>query len=301
MVMPTSIPDMNTFVHVCRRLDEVLANEPNLVKLVAKSALIVGDIHGDLEALERVMELVASRNYDRVIFLGDYVDRGANSIMCLYYVMKAKLHDRRKFVLLRGNHEASINRYYGFLDEVTDTYGSKKPWLAANRMFTHLPLCAVINNQIFAVHGGISSGIKSIQDIEKFDRTKAEDTAALGELMWNDPREFVDTFSRNTDRGGYRFFGQRALEDFLTESGLNMVVRSHEYEEDGYWYMWDWKLLTIFSTATYYPWASNRRCVCEVRGDKIIVMDLDDMRPLSTRGIKPLHHKSSISKSKGWE
>lgn len=66
---------------------------------------IVGDVHGCLDMLKRLMNSIGwSPETDRLIFLGDFIDRGSHSKGVVDYVMRiAKLSERVE--CLMGNHE----------------------------------------------------------------------------------------------------------------------------------------------------------------------------------------------------
>ena len=73
---------------------------------MAGRTFAVGDIHGDLAALQilfqRLPELTAE---DTVVFLGDYVDRGPDSAGVVAWVRDLVARGPAKVVTLRGNHE----------------------------------------------------------------------------------------------------------------------------------------------------------------------------------------------------
>lgn len=66
----------------------------------------IGDIHGDLEHLERLFaKLPPLTGDDTLVFVGDYVDRGPNSAGVVRYLMELPDNTPAKVVCLRGNHE----------------------------------------------------------------------------------------------------------------------------------------------------------------------------------------------------
>jgi serine/threonine protein phosphatase 1 len=66
----------------------------------------IGDIHGDLDSLERAFErLPARKPTDTLVFLGDYMDRGPHSAEVVAYVRGLAKDGPAKVVALRGNHE----------------------------------------------------------------------------------------------------------------------------------------------------------------------------------------------------
>ena len=77
--------------------------------------------------------------------MGDYVDRGFNSIETFLYVLIMKIKHRNRITILRGNHEnREINKLYGFYDECMKKYGTETIWRAFTEVFMYLPLSATI-------------------------------------------------------------------------------------------------------------------------------------------------------------
>lgn len=80
-----------------------------------KRILAVGDIHGMYEKLIKLMEKVRfNPEEDLLVFLGDYIDRGPQSLECLDYVMALNKQYPERVVPLLGNHEAMCINYYRY-------------------------------------------------------------------------------------------------------------------------------------------------------------------------------------------
>lgn len=123
------------------------------------------------------------------LFLGDYVDRGKQSIETISLLLAYKIKYPENFFLLRGNHEsASVNRIYGLYDECkflqksnSDELGKRrynvKLWKMFTECFNCLPVAAIIDEKIFCMHGGLSPELKSMEQIRRISRpTDVPDT-----------------------------------------------------------------------------------------------------------------------------
>ena len=74
---------------------------------------IVGDIHGCLEELVVLMGALPLTSEDRLVFLGDYVDRGPNSKGVLSFLVRFRSEANCEVVFLKGNHEDMLLSYLG--------------------------------------------------------------------------------------------------------------------------------------------------------------------------------------------
>lgn len=122
------------------------------------------------------------------LFLGDYVDRGKQSleVVCLLFAYKIKYPEN--FFLLRGNHEcAGINRIYGFYDECRRRF-SVKMWKQFCNTFNCLPCTAIIDDKIICMHGGLSPELSQMEQIANIPRPcDVPDTGLLCDILWADP------------------------------------------------------------------------------------------------------------------
>jgi len=151
--------------------------------------------------------------------------RGIETI-CLLFAYKIKYP--LNFFLLRGNHEsASINKLYGFYDECKRRY-NLKIWKCFTDTFNCMPICALINDKILCMHGGISPDLEKYENINKIKRpTDVPDEGLLCDILWSDPEESVSGWGEN-DRGVSYTFGQDELVKFITKMNLDLICRAHQ-------------------------------------------------------------------------
>ena len=111
-------PAESSVKELCDIAKEILVKEEN-VAILSTPITVCGDIHGqfdDLIELFRVGGEIPETNY---IFMGDFVDRGFNSVETFLLLLCYKVKYLERITLLRGNHESrQITQVYGFLINV---------------------------------------------------------------------------------------------------------------------------------------------------------------------------------------
>ena len=101
-------------------------------------------------------------------------------------------------------------------------------------MFDFLPLGALIDNSLLALHGGISPSLHTIDQLRVVDRFKEiPEEGLMCDIMWADPVTTHAGF-RISSRGAGYTFGEDVLERFLRVNGVKCVFRSHQLCEKGY-------------------------------------------------------------------
>jgi protein phosphatase len=214
---------------------------------VPEKLVIVGDIHGDLKSFYKVLydigfeELLDNPN-NKMIFLGDYVDRGSSSIKVLYTVCYLKQKYPDSIILMRGNHEAPVEFPFSSHDlpyEIIEYYGEYWGKLIYSkkilRFFRLLTLATLIKNQLLLVHGGLptSKDITSTAEFQRLIASAQENHVRdriLEEILWNDPlRERSIRQDWNySKRGIGRLFGANVSRKWLNISKAKVVIRGHE-------------------------------------------------------------------------
>lgn len=223
-----------------------------LVKLPPeKRALIIGDLHGDLESLRYMLETPSLVGDGWIIFLGDYGDRGENSPEVWYAVLKLKLDISDQVILLRGNHEGppdltpfphDLPVY--FKDKFGLEMGSKI-YGAVKDLFSLLYHVVLVEGRYLLVHGGLPSQARSLGDIANADALHPL-KPHLEEILWSDPRDNIRG-TAPSPRGAGNLFGEDVTDRILKLVNAKTVIRGHEPCPLGIEAVHNGKILTIFS------------------------------------------------------
>ncbi|KAK2198375.1 bifunctional Kelch-type beta propeller/Calcineurin-like phosphoesterase domain [Babesia duncani] len=254
-IFPIAWKDINT---LCQTVYQYIKQEPTVLKLRAPIK-VYGDIHGQYYDLMRLFRLykcpldelvaetfggVGDLDSNDYLFLGDYVDRGSNSLEVIILLFALKCKYPTQIHLLRGNHEdPNINALYGFQDECQrrlreDTSNAYSCWQSINRIFEQLPLGAVIEGKILCLHGGIGKSIHSVHDIEKIQRPVSvvpipacDRDQAILDILWSDPTDSdamlgtVANEVRDPEKIGHIVkFGPDRVHAFLTSNDLQLII-----------------------------------------------------------------------------
>jgi serine/threonine-protein phosphatase 2A catalytic subunit len=179
--------------------------------------------------------------------LGDYVDRGYYSVETVTLLVALKIRYPQRITILRGNHESrQITQVYGFYDECLRKYGNANVWKYFTDLFDFLPLTALIENQIFCLHGGLSPSIDTLDNIKALDRIQeVPHEGPMCDLLWSDPDDRCGWGI--SPRGAGYTFGQDISEAFNHNNGLTLIARAHQLVMEGYNWSQDRNVVTIFS------------------------------------------------------
>ena len=235
---------------LCTKSLEIFMEEPVLLE-VSAPVNICGDTHGQFNDLLRLFEFGGRPPTTNYLFLGDYVDRGKNSIETMGLLLAYKIKYPKNFFLLRGNHESEIiNHVYGFFDECKRRYNVKIYKLFSD-CFNWLPISAIVDDKILCMHGGLSPDLTSLDKIRKIVRpTEVPDKGLLCDLLWSDPDRNVQGWGGN-ERGVSVTFNEKTVEDIVDKLDIDLVCRAHQVVENGYEFFADKKLVTVFSAPNY--------------------------------------------------
>ncbi|KAK9900299.1 phosphoprotein phosphatase PPZ [Cystobasidium minutum MCA 4210] len=270
-------------IALCLAAREVFLSQPTLLEL-SPPVNIVGDVHGQYSDLIRLFEMCTFPPHANYLFLGDYVDRGKQSLETILLLLCYKVKYPENFFLLRGNHEcANVTRVYGFYDECKRRC-NLKIWKTFVDVFNCLPIAALVAGKIFCVHGGLSPSLSSMDDIRRISRpTDVPDYGLLNDLLWSDPSDTALDWEDN-ERGVSYCFGKAVIQEFLTKYDFDLICRAHMVVEDGYEFWNDRTLVTIFSAPNYCGEFDNFASSMLVNEDLLCSFEL--LKPLDGAALK---------------
>jgi predicted phosphodiesterase len=253
--------EFSNISQILHQASDILKEETLLLELnvedVDSEVFVIGDIHGNMKSLQRLIEIIERTNPKFVVFLGDIVDRGPYQLECLILILALKIKQQNKYFILKGNHESlDINQDYGFYQDFILRFKDHEKFKDILALYKVLPFCVTINKSILCLHGGIPEdkdiltklkGIKT-KDLASITKSTAK---SLMQIMWNDPKSNLKGFSDSFRGLDSKNFGEDVFTDFMKKNKLKFLIRSHELYIEGYKWFFNERLLSIFSSANY--------------------------------------------------
>ena len=238
------LPSKETLIKIISTAISIFENEENLIETKGSYA-IVGDLHGHFFDFLNMLDLIDPNK--NLIFLGDYVDRGLNSVELIIYLITMKAINPEKIIMIRGNHENRVQTsVYGFQEECTIKYDLYIYWKFCE-LFEYLPVAVIVNQKYFCVHGGIKPDL-SLDWIKNNDRL--QEFSELSSLFWGDPTDDIEYFTESSRGAGY-LYGCKAVEEFLKSINCEFLIRSHQLVFNGIEEKLNGKCITVWSAPNY--------------------------------------------------
>jgi len=224
------------------------ASESKLIQLESGKAIFVGDTHGDLEATEKIIHRYL-KSENKLVFLGDYVDRGPASLENINLLLGQKLEHPDSIYLLMGNHEghAVFNFHPADFWEGLDAKLRQR----YSEVLSKLPLTVSTPNGIIALHGALPN-VSGLEDINRIELGSTE----WHQITWGDWQEREGGFLGIDPYTGRPQFGRGWFEGIISRLGKKILIRSHQ--PDAPPTMYNSRCLTIFTSSAYRHYIPER-------------------------------------------
>jgi hypothetical protein len=246
--------------------DKRFASEAKLIELDSGKVIFVGDTHGDLQATEKIIDKYL-KSENKLVFLGDYVDRGPASLQNINFLLAQKIEHPHSLYLLMGNHEGyAVVSFYpadfwqGLDAELRQRY---------SEVLSKLPLAVSTPNGIIALHGALPD-VSGLEDINRIKLGSAE----WHQITWGDWQERAGKFLGIDPYTGRPQFGRGWFREIMSRLGKNVLIRSHQPDAPSAMYVK--RCLTIFTSSAYRQYVSERTiALADLRR---VVKSVDDIR-----------------------
>ncbi len=231
--------------------------------------IVLGDLHGCYSCLKAALlqsnfiERAWAHQWDpakypdvKLVFLGDYIDRGLFSFDgVLRAALQLFVAMPDQVILLRGNHEwlkwqgdRIVSGVYPAEALASIVNHVPMEMLEAYRLlFEHMPTSMICDNTLF-VHAGIPRA--DTFEARYRDLSSLNDPEMRFQMMWSDPGH-IDRVPVEEQRLNPRFtFGRDQFREFMDRAGLSVMIRGHEQVDRGFdvfYDLGDKLLLTVFS------------------------------------------------------
>jgi hypothetical protein len=253
---------MQKFISLLKEIEPVLrqekagrgfAREGALIQMDPSPMVIIGDIHADAKALGSILSeaMIEDKFAEgwKLVFLGDYADRGPDPLEVYSSVFELKIAHPDNVFILKGNHEAA---------DIFPFQPHDVPWhlsqlfpgswrdiyLELARVQGLFATAAIVDAWLLLLHGGVFPGMTR--------RTLVSPTRdELKLILWSDPDEGQQKVSPSP-RGAGIHFNYEVTREVLTTLNVKHIVRSHQVISGGYKFNHGGLVLTVISAKNVF-------------------------------------------------
>lgn len=244
----------------------------------------IGDIHSDSFIFNIILnrtnffENIFKKKKFKLIFLGDYIDRGKNHFRTVEYLLLLKYLFKDNIYLLLGNHdlgkienedvtlylkkcEKEKDYFYYYLRDINklnNTFSNSLVNLYQDFLNNLNIIAFVMNSSIslFAVHGGIPRPTVEPKENDYFhyltsfneftnENVDYENIRIRDNIIWSDPS--IKVLQPVIPKKRFKFYKEHFL-SFKNKLGFDILIRGHQAMEDGIKPLFENTLYTVFSS-----------------------------------------------------
>ena len=265
----------------------------NIIQVPETNIMVVSDLHSNTFSTKRILidatKFLKENKNNLIIFLGDYIDKGFNPLLCLFAILGLYETFPHQVILLKGNHEEMF--YFKYINNpeqgtslstyknlilLFEHFRSPLPIFHSRAiinmlsyLFKVFPLCAINKHVIFC------HGIPNPTYYPKISFTKnklykflvrniedEENNNLYYSLLWGDIHD-SDQNILKTERGSLSY-STKLVFNYMKQHNIGIIVRGHQFTKDGHViYRNDNKhILTIFSGANQRTIDGNKGAYC---------------------------------------
>ena len=159
-----------------------------------------------------------------------------------------------------------MNGLYGFEKECISKYCSEL-FSMFSEVFNYLPIGHILGNKVLIVHGGLFGDDNVTLDlIQTFNRfCQPPELGPMNDILWSDPMDQIGRAP--SPRGITKTFGPDITENFLKKENLDLLIRSHQVQIEGYLVQHNGKCITVFSAPNYVGRMGNKGAIVLISFD----------------------------------
>uniref|UniRef100_A0A0K0FZR8 Serine/threonine-protein phosphatase 5 (inferred by orthology to a human protein) n=1 Tax=Strongyloides venezuelensis TaxID=75913 RepID=A0A0K0FZR8_STRVS len=238
----------NICIQIIHTAAEICETENMLLELTIppkeNEIIVISDIHGSIADVIRAFSFHGLPGDKTYLFLGDYVDRGVYEVEVVMLLFILKICFSKHVYLLRGNHEfPEQNKKFDLPRSCKKQFSSANYWRILNFAFDRLSVAAIINDEIYCAHGGVSQWVRGRHSISNLvkpmsNNSKFTERLVLTDIVWS------DTIRNEVEEGGHFFqptirglgfaYSERGLKEVIKLLKVKKIIRGHHPHPNGF-------------------------------------------------------------------